>query len=73
MHRADIIALLHKNGTGVCRIAKELAVHPGTVSSVIAGNDTSRRIQRAVAKATKSTVAELWPRKTGRRRVRRAA
>lgn len=73
MHRADIIALLHKNESGVCRIAEALGVHPGTVSSVIAGNDTSRRIQAAVAKATKRSVAELWPHKTGRRRLRRAA
>jgi lambda repressor-like predicted transcriptional regulator len=73
MHRADIIASLHKKGSGVCRIAEALGVHPGTVSSVIAGNDTSRRIQIAVARAVGRPVAEIWPNPTGRRRLRRAA
>ncbi len=75
MHRADIIALLRKKGSGICRVATDLQVHPGTVSSVVGGNDSSQRIQSHVAQLTGKSVDALWPKKPrrNRKRARRAS
>ncbi len=56
-----ITYLLRKNGTSQAKIAKKLEVSKTAVSLVVAGRSTSARIKRAIAKALKMKVKEIWP------------
>lgn len=59
-----IKALLTAKGIRVKDIAAELGIAPPTVSQVISGVKTSRRIRELIAKKVDKTPEELWPRKT---------
>lgn len=61
MHRADIKAALQRAGFTQTSIAAAVGVKQPSVSCVIAGNTKSRRIAKAIAKATGLSLAELWP------------
>ncbi|AEA33659.1 helix-turn-helix domain-containing protein [Hippea maritima] len=56
-----IKALLTAKGIKITDIAKELGVAVTTVSLVISGRDTSKRIQTTIAKKLGVDVNELWP------------
>jgi lambda repressor-like predicted transcriptional regulator len=61
MHRADIKAELEKAGSGVAKVARQLKLRPSTVSMVVSGKGTSRRVARRIARITGIPVARLWP------------
>lgn len=74
MHPADINAALIKSGNNQTIIAERLGVSHVSVSHVIYGRATSRRIADAIAKATGLTIQQLWPgRYLPRRQLRKAA
>ncbi|HVT35743.1 MAG TPA: hypothetical protein VHE37_09165, partial [Nevskiaceae bacterium] len=45
----------------VVLVAASLEVHPGTVSGVIHGNSTSRRIATKIARTVGMPLSRLWP------------
>jgi lambda repressor-like predicted transcriptional regulator len=61
LHHADINAALIKAGFNQSVIAEELDVSNTSVSLVIRGLSTSRRIANAISKATGLPVEKLWP------------
>lgn len=61
MHPADIQAALKKAGKSQADIARELRVTPATVSEVIHGLTTSRRIANHISKITGLSLSKLWP------------
>lgn len=61
MHPADITATLRKAGTSQAQIARKLKITPTTVSQVVRGRGTSRRVQQAIARAAGVPVTTLWP------------
>ncbi len=63
MHAADIVASLRKKKSGVRRVAAQLDVHPGTVSGVISGRDTSRRIAAHISQVLGKPMTSIWPNK----------
>lgn len=74
MHPADINAAIIKSGNNQTIIAERLGVSHVSVSHVIYGRATSRRIAEAIAKATGLTIQQLWPgRYLPRRHLRKAA
>ena len=58
-----IKALLAARGIRISDIARELNVSVPTVSLVISGRDSSRRIKTAVAEKLGFSPEELWPEK----------
>lgn len=74
MHPEEIKAAMRMKGTTPAALADELNLSKSTVSQVINGVGTSRRVQEAIAKLLGKPVTAIWaPKKTGLRRVRRAA
>lgn len=61
MHPEDIKAAIRKAGSSQKRIAKRLGVSETTVSNVIKGRVTSRRIAEEIARITKLKLSQLWP------------
>lgn len=61
MDVADIQCRIKKSGTTQAEIARKLGVSPTTVTYVVAGKSTSRRIATAIADATGLTLDALWP------------
>jgi lambda repressor-like predicted transcriptional regulator len=61
MHPEDIKGALRKAGTSAAKVALDLKVSKTTMSEVIHGKTTSRRIARAIAKALGATLDDLWP------------
>ena len=49
------------NGLTIASIAREIGVAPQTVNTVITGHRTSMRIARAVAKAIKMPLKDVFP------------
>ena len=73
MHPADINAALIKSGTNQTIIAEHLGISHVSVSHIIHGRSTSRRIAEAIAKATGLTIQQLWPGRYLPRRHQRLA
>jgi putative transcriptional regulator len=81
MHPELIKAHLRIGGTTPAALATELGVSPMTVSQVIHGNGSSRRIAERIAQVLGKSVAEIWPQRYGangkaglvRRTAKRAA
>ena len=74
MHPADILASLKKKSSSVTAVADQLSVHPATVSKVISGRATSRRVAAAVAQIVGKPLSQLWPgRYDSRSALRKAA
>lgn len=61
MKPADIQFLLKKNKVTQSDIARRTGVAPVTVSNVITGSTTSRRVAQAIAEATGLSIQALWP------------
>lgn len=61
MKPLDIQYAIKDAGTSQAQIARELQVSKVTVSYVLAGKTTSRRIAEAIAKATGLSLDTLWP------------
>jgi lambda repressor-like predicted transcriptional regulator len=61
LHPADINAALIKAGFNQSVIAEELNVSNTSVSLVIRGLSTSRRIANNISKKVGISVQELWP------------
>lgn len=61
MHPADIQSAIKKTGTSQAEIARQLRVSQVTVSNVVTGTTTSRRIAEAIATATGLPLDTLWP------------
>lgn len=61
MKPADIQFLMRRNGVTQAEIARRVGVAPVTVSNVITGSTTSRRIAQAIAEATGLSIQALWP------------
>ncbi|EXI72677.1 MAG TPA: helix-turn-helix domain-containing protein [Candidatus Accumulibacter phosphatis] len=61
MEPADIQCALKKARTSQAEIARKLGVSPTTVTYVVTGKSTSRRIATAIAAATGLTLDVLWP------------
>lgn len=61
MHPADIKAGLQKKGSGVSRAAVRLKVNRSSVSRVISGKDTSRRIAKHISSVIGIPVSQIWP------------
>jgi lambda repressor-like predicted transcriptional regulator len=62
MHPADIKAALQKKGSSLAKVAQTLDVSAPTVSQVISGRTTSRRIAAEVARQTGVSLTRLFPR-----------
>jgi len=61
MKPLDIQYALKKAGTSQAEIARQIPCSPVTVSYVVAGTTTSRRIAEAIATATGLPLDTLWP------------
>ncbi|MBN8452250.1 helix-turn-helix domain-containing protein [Accumulibacter sp.] len=61
MEPADIQCALKKARTSQSEIARKLGVSPTTVTYVVTGKSTSRRIATAIADATGLSLDALWP------------
>jgi lambda repressor-like predicted transcriptional regulator len=61
MKPLDIQYAIKAAGSSQAQIARELKVSKVTVSYVLAGKTTSRRIAEAIAKATGLSLDTLWP------------
>lgn len=70
MHPADIKAALEKKGRPAVKVARRLHINKATVSRVIHGRDTSRRVADEISRVTGIPISQLWP---GRYEERRAA
>jgi lambda repressor-like predicted transcriptional regulator len=68
MHPADIKASLQKRGRPSTSIARDLDVNRATVSRVISGKATSKRIANEVARTLGKRAADLWPGRYKRQR-----
>lgn len=61
MHHEDIKAEMRKRGVTPADLAAHLEVSQNTVSRVIRGLGTSRRVADAIAKLIEKPVKEIWP------------
>ncbi|MER2545927.1 MAG: helix-turn-helix domain-containing protein [Candidatus Accumulibacter phosphatis] len=61
MNSADIQCALKKARTSQADIARQCQVANVTVSDVVAGRTTSRRIATAISTATSLPLETLWP------------
>lgn len=61
MHPADIKASLQKKGSRPVDVARSLKVARSTVSRVIAGTATSRRVAREISLIVGKPASKLWP------------
>lgn len=61
IHLAFIKAELAKAGYTQRKIAKELAVNPITINSILKGKVKSRRIAEFIATKTGLTLEQMWP------------
>lgn len=63
MHPADINAALKKAGTSQAQLARRLGVSHTAVCHVVNGrpNNRSRRIAKAISRASGISMKELWP------------
>lgn len=61
MNSHDVIAELKKAGSTQRMIAARLQVTPQTVSGVIHGRVTSRRVASAIAGAIGRQIEQVWP------------
>jgi len=60
MKTEKIRALLIENKVTQTSIAHELNITPGSVNRVISGHYASRRVQEAVARATRTPFEKMW-------------
>ncbi len=65
MHPADIQAALKKKGVTQAAIACKLGVSEMTVSRVVRGTDSSRRVAQAISEVIGIPVSTLWPERYG--------
>lgn len=70
MHPADIKAALQKKKSSLAQVARALEVSPTTVTQVVYGRATSRRIADEISKQSRMPLTRLFP---GRYENRRAA
>jgi lambda repressor-like predicted transcriptional regulator len=70
MHPADIKAALQKKGSSLAKVARELEVTPPTVTQVVYGRATSRRIANEISRQSGVSISKLF---RGRYDARRAA
>lgn len=61
MHPEDIKAAIRKNGSSQAEIARSLRVSATTVSLVIHGRSTSKRVARKIASIAGLPPSQLWP------------
>lgn len=61
MFYMDIISALHKAGISPAEIAREHALAPSTVSNVIHGRSTSKKVASIIAKHIGKPATEIWP------------
>ena len=61
MHPADIKAALAKKGRPAAKVARRLRITKGTVSRVISGRDTSRRVANHISRVIDVPVSQIWP------------
>lgn len=61
MHPADIQAALKKKGYSQAKLARELGLHPVSISRVILGKEVSNRIMNAVAVIIGQPVQFIFP------------
>lgn len=61
MHPADIKSSLHKKGTSPAKVARDLQLNRSTVSRVIAGTATSRRVATEISRVLGKSASKLWP------------
>lgn len=54
-------SLLVLNGIKQVTIARELSVRPSSVSLIVSGKKTSKRIRKAIARMLKMKIEDLWP------------
>ena len=69
MHAEEIKAKIRMQGITPAMIADELSVTQQTVSGVIRGKGTSRRIQERISEVTGLPVDVMWPPKPLMRRT----
>jgi lambda repressor-like predicted transcriptional regulator len=67
MHPADIKAALQKNGSSLANVARKLEVSRTTVTLVVQGKATSRRVANEIAAQTNRSVSRLFPGRYGQR------
>jgi lambda repressor-like predicted transcriptional regulator len=70
MHPADIKAALQKKGSSLAKVARDLEVSPPTVTQVLYGRATSRRIATEISRQSGVPISKLF---RGRYDARRAA
>ena len=69
MHPADIKAALQKKGSSLAQVARTLEVSPPTVSQVLSGRVTSRRIANEIARQAGLPLSRAFRGRYGERRV----
>ena len=60
-HPEDIKAALRKSGSSQASSARELGCFPSSVSNIIAGRESSRRVATHIANKLGKTLNDLWP------------
>jgi lambda repressor-like predicted transcriptional regulator len=70
MHPADLKAALQKKGSSLAQVARTLDVSQPTVSQVLSGRTTSKRIAAEIARQAGVPIARAF---SGRYAERRAA
>lgn len=67
MHPADIKAALQKRGSSLAKVARTLEVSPPTVTQVVYGRVTSRRIATEIARQAGLPLSRVFRRYDERR------
>ena len=60
MERKEIMSLLVRRGITVTSIARKMGISQPAVSATISGRENNKRIQKAVARAIKMKVEEVF-------------
>lgn len=61
MHPEEIKAAMRMNGVTAARLSEELDLSPATISQVVNGRATSRRIQERIAEIIRKPREEVFP------------
>jgi len=57
----EITYQLRKNGTSQAEIARKLKITRTAVCMIVKGRGESKRVKKAIAKAIKMKISEIWP------------
>ncbi|MGO2354660.1 MAG: helix-turn-helix domain-containing protein [Marinomonas foliarum] len=61
MHPEEIKAAMRMNGVTAARLAEELELNPTTISMVVNGRGTSKRVQKRISEIIGKPYDEVFP------------